>query len=57
MYALAETLRPIPFTHVEVIAHASVPIIKACTPRGVKCDISVGTDNGLRSSTAMTAKM
>jgi len=50
---LARTLTPSPFARVEVIGHASVPIIKGTTEHGVHCDISVGRENGLRSCDIM----
>ena len=53
LYELARTLTPAPFARVKVIGDASVPIIKGTTGRGVRCDISVGSEGGLRSSDMM----
>jgi len=57
LHELARTLTPSPFARLEVIGHAFVPIIKGTTEHGVHCDISVGSENGLRSCEMMRRNM
>jgi hypothetical protein len=42
LHELGRKITPSPFALLEVIGHASVPIIKDTTEHGVYCDISVG---------------
>ena len=49
MHHLVARLTPEPFVTARIIAHASVPVIKACTHGGMQCDISVGTDGAVLS--------
>lgn len=54
---LSHGLSPPPFSHIEVIAHATVPIVKCRgRPGGFSVDISVGMEGGVRAAEMMKSK-